>query len=106
MDLTGKKLGILVSVAPERDGFAHAVGMADAAIRRGVDVYLYCIDDAVKGVDDPRVAELREQGVKLHACAYAARQRNLKLSENAIYSGLSVVSEIMANTDKFVSFNS
>ena len=45
-----KKLGILVSCDPAHRNFSHAVGLARAAVGRGVQVYLYCIDEAVKGI--------------------------------------------------------
>ncbi len=102
---TPKKLGILLSVCPKAAGFRHGLGLAEAALTRGFDVYLYCIDEAVYGVDDPRVQELVRHGLKLFACAYGAQQRGIPLGDQAVFSGLAVVSDLMASTDRFVSFN-
>ena len=99
-----KKLGILVSCAPNHRNFAHAVGLARAAIRKGLQVYLYCIDEAVKGVSRPEMQELRGRGMVLYGCAFSARQRNLPIDDAATYSGLTVVSDLMASTDRFASF--
>jgi len=41
----------------------------------------------------------------LFACAYGARRRNLPLTDQATFAGLSVVSDLIAGTDRFVSFN-
>ena len=71
----------------------------------GEKVYLYCIDDAVPGIGDPRLAKLREDGLNLFGCAYSMRQRKLPLDDSAVFSGLSVLSDIMADTDRFESFN-
>ncbi|WCJ60373.1 DsrE family protein [Fontisphaera persica] len=103
--LHGKKLGILISTHPNQPGFHHGLGVAEAALAEGVDVYLYCIDDAVKGVGDARLQALKQKGVKLYACAYGAQRRNLPLSDLAIFAGLTVVSDLMAGTDRFISFN-
>lgn len=103
--LRGKKLGILISTRPDQPGFHQGLSVAEAALALGVDVYLYCIDDAVTGVADARLQALKQQGVKLYACAYGAQRRHLPLSDLAIFAGLTVVSDLMAGTDRFLSFN-
>jgi sulfur relay (sulfurtransferase) complex TusBCD TusD component (DsrE family) len=104
-DLRGKKLGILVSCLPEQPNFQHALQLAQAAVRQGLSVYLYCIDDAVKGVESADMQALKAQGLKLYACAYGANHRNYPTSEKAVFAGLTVVNDIIAGTDRFVSFN-
>src|SRR3954453_19098870 len=105
MPIAGKKLGLLLSVAPDKPNFRHAIALASAAVKRGVQVYFYCIDDAVAGLDDKALQELKAGGVNLFACAYGAQKRNLSLGELATFAGLSTVSDLIANTDRFVSFN-
>jgi hypothetical protein len=100
-----KKLGLMVSVAPDAPGFDQALKLATKALGDGENVYLYCIDDAVPGIGDPRLAKLQEDGLNLFGCAYSMRQRKLPLDDSAVYSGLSVLSDIMADTDRFESFN-
>lgn len=102
---SGKKLGILISAAPDQANFTHGLRLADAALSAGIQVYVYCIDDAVTGVHDPSLQALKQRGVILYACAYGAHRRNLPLSEAATYAGLTVVNDLMASTDRFVSFN-
>lgn len=105
MSWQGKKLGVLVSVAPTHANFAHAVHTAAAALDKGVTVYLYCIDEAVRGVDDPELQSLRARGLILYACAYGAQQRRIALSDRATFAGLTIVNDLIAGTDRFVSFN-
>jgi hypothetical protein len=104
MELRGKKLGLLVCSAPGEAAFTHALGIAQAAIAAGVKVYLYCIDEAVRGIDHPRLQNLKEQGLNLFGCAYAADRRQIILSEAAVFSGLGTVSDLMAGTDRFLVF--
>ena len=105
MDLAGRKLGLLVSVGPEHPNFEHCVRLAQSAREAGVEVYLYCLDDAVRGVIDERLQHLRAGGLKLLGCAYAARQRKLVMGEEAVYAGRTMLSDLMGSTDKFVGFH-
>ena len=95
----------MVSVAPDAPGFGQALDLAAKAMGDGEKVFLYCIDDAVPGISAQRLAKLREDGLNLFGCAYSMRQRKLPLDESAVFSGLSVLSDIMADTDRFESFN-
>ncbi|MBI5385901.1 MAG: DsrE family protein [Verrucomicrobia bacterium] len=105
MPLRGKKLGLLLSTRPEEPSFQHGLRVAEAALRQGVDVYLYCIDDAVQGVDHAKLQALKARGLKLYACAYGAHRRRIPLSEKAVFAGLTVVSDLIAGTDRFLAFN-
>lgn len=105
MSLAGKKLGVLLSGRPDGASFTHGVKFAQAALAAGCDVYLYCIDDAVPGVAGADLQALRERGLKLYACAYGAHLRNLPVNDSAAFAGLTVVSDLIAGTDRFVSFN-
>ena len=100
-----QKLGLMVAGAPDAPGFGQALGQAEAALARGDKVYLYCIDAAVPGLSDPRLAKLKGYGLILFGCAYSMRQRKLPLDDSAVFTGLSVLSDIMADTDQFESFN-
>ena len=105
MDFRGKKLGVLISCRPEEPGFRLGLKVAEAALARGASVYLYCIDDAVRGVNDPLLQKLKADGMSLYACAYGAHKRSMPLSQDATFAGLTVVNDIIAGTDRFVCFN-
>ena len=105
MSLRGKKLGLLLSTPPSQPGFHHGLSLAHAALEEGAEVYLYCVDEAVRGVDEPRLQSLAACGLKLYVCAYGAQRRGLERNPRAIYAGLALLSDLMAATDRFVSFN-
>jgi sulfur relay (sulfurtransferase) complex TusBCD TusD component (DsrE family) len=105
MPLRGQKLGLLLSVRPEHANFRHGLRLAQAALEKGLQVYLYCIDDAVEGLANPELQGLKERGLVLYACAYGARKRQIPVSDLAAFAGLGVVSDLIAATDRFVSFN-
>jgi sulfur relay (sulfurtransferase) complex TusBCD TusD component (DsrE family) len=103
--LTGKKLGLMLACAPTSAKFHHGVLLAEEALKQGLRVYLYCIDDAVAGAADERIRRLVEAGAHLFACAYGAQQRDLPRDDAVTWSGLSTLSDIIAGTDRFLCFN-
>jgi sulfur relay (sulfurtransferase) complex TusBCD TusD component (DsrE family) len=105
MSLRGKKLGLLLSTPPHQPGFQHGLRLAEAALAEGVEVYLYCIDEAVRGVEEPRLQTLAARGLKLYVCAFGAQRRGMEPNLHATYAGLALLSDVMATTDRFVSFN-
>ena len=102
--MTGKKLGIMVSSGPEAASFECAYRLADTALVEGAQVYLYYMDEGVRGVRDKRVQGLKAKGAQLFACAYSAQRRDIPIDESAVFSGLATVSDLMAGTDRFLSF--
>ena len=105
MPLRGKKLGLLLSTRPEHASFRHGLRLAEAALSQGIQVYLYCIDEAVTGLADADLQALKARGANLFACAYGAQRREIPVNDLATFAGLSVVSDLIASTDRFLSFN-
>ena len=96
----------MVSTAPDHPNLDTALGLADAALDRGVDVYLYLIDDAVAAVEDARVSRRSPSaGLKLFVCAYGCQKRRRPLSDLATNCGLVVLTDIINGTDRFLSLN-
>lgn len=105
MSLRGKKLGILLSASPNGTGFWHGLRLAEAALEEGLEVYIYCVDEAVRGLEEPQLERLTARGLKLYACAYGAQRRQIPRNERAAFAGLASLSDLMAATDRFLSFN-
>lgn len=105
MTLTGKKLGVLLSTPPASANFAPALALISSAVEAGVSVYLYCIDEGVHCVHTPELQALKARGIHLFGCAYGAHRHGVAVDDAAAFSGLTVVSDIIASTDRFVSFN-
>ena len=105
MQYAGKKLGLMLSTAPAHGNLDTAVGLSEAALDRGAQVYLYLIDDGVAGVEDPRVQGLADRGAKLFVCAYGCQKRRQPLSDSATNCGLVVLTDVINGTDRFVSLN-
>jgi len=101
-----RSLGILLSTGPSSANLSTAVHLSGAALKAGVDVYVYLIDEGVLTVDDPCFQSLRNSGLKLFACAYGAQQHGVaRKDDTATYCGLVILSNIVSTCDRFVAFN-
>ena len=107
MAATKQKLGVLLSTGLEHPNLATAVGLADAALDRGVELYLYLIDDGVRALDDPRIHALPARGAKLFVCAYGCQKRRIPLrdADTVTYCGLVVLTDLINATDRFIALN-
>lgn len=107
MDLAKRKLGVLLSTGLEHPNLDTAVGISTAALDRGVELYLYLIDDGVRALDDPRVRSLPSRGAKLFVCAYGCQKRRLPLrdADTVTYCGLVVLTDLINGTDRFIALN-
>lgn len=102
-----RKLGLLLSTAPSHPSVETVVQLAHAALRCGVEVYLYLIDEGVKMATDPRYLGLIDAGVKLSVCAYGCQQHGVPtatVDSRISLSGLVVLSGIIDGCDRFLAF--
>jgi hypothetical protein len=104
-DLTKRKLGLMLSTAPEHPNLRTVIGLSESAIDRGADVYLYLIDDAVTAVEDPRLQALAARGLRLFVCAYGCQKRRVPLSDKATNCGLVVLTDLINGTERFLALN-
>jgi sulfur relay (sulfurtransferase) complex TusBCD TusD component (DsrE family) len=105
--MAARKLGLLLSTAPSHPSVETVVQLAQAALRRGVEVYLYLIDEGVKVVTDQRYLGLIDAGVKMSVCAYGCQQHDVPtatVDSRVSLSGLVVLSGIIDGCDRFLAF--
>jgi hypothetical protein len=102
-ELSGRKLGVLLTTGPEHPNFRPALALMRAALDAGVKVYLYCIDEGVRSVSTPEIQAIKERA-SLFGCAYGAHRRKIAVDESAAWSGLTVLADVVGSTDRFVSF--
>ena len=101
------KLGLLLSTPPSHPSVETVVQLAQAALHRGVEVYLYLIDEGVKIVVDHRYLGLIDAGVKMSVCAYGCQQHGVlttTVDSRVSLSGLVVLSGIIDGCDRFLAF--
>lgn len=102
-----RKLGLLLSTPPSHPSVDTVVELSRAALRRGVEVYLYFIDEGVKNLADARYMKLVDSGVRLSVCAYGCQQHGVSTAQadsRVSLSGLVVLSGIIDGCDRFLAF--
>ena len=102
-----RRLGILLSTPPSHPSVETVVQLAEAALRREVDVYLYLIDEGVKSATDARYLRLIDAGVKTSVCAYGCQQYGIQtvtIDSRVSLSGLVVLSGMINACDRFLAF--
>ena len=102
-----RKLGLLLSTPPSHPSVETVVQLAQAALRKGVDVYLYLIDEGVKTAVDQRYLRLIDAGAKMSVCAYGCQQHGVvttTIDSRVSLSGLVVLSGIIDGCDRFLAF--
>ena len=105
--MANRKLGLLLSTPPAHPSVETVVQLTQAALRKGVDVYLYLIDEGVKTVTDQRYLRLIDAGVKMSVCAYGCQQYGVPtvtVDSRVSLSGLVVLSGIIDGCDRFLAF--
>lgn len=105
--MANRKLGLLLSTAPSHPSVETVLQLAHAALRSGVEVYLYLLDEGVQVVTDARYVGLIDAGVKLSVCAYGCQQHGVAtatVDSRVSLSGLVVLSGIIDRCDRFLAF--
>ena len=105
--MAARKLGLLLSTPPSHPSVETVVQLAQAALRRGVEVYLYLIDEGVKTSVDQRYLGLIDAGLKMSVCAYGCQRHGVlttTVDSRVSLSGLVVLSGIIDGCDRFLAF--
>jgi sulfur relay (sulfurtransferase) complex TusBCD TusD component (DsrE family) len=100
-------LALVVSTAPERGDFERAVMLALAARERSIDVSMFFMHDAVRGLPQRRaqLERLTDAGCDLIVCAHSAHELGLsELDVGALLGSQDDHAAIVHAADRVVSF--
>jgi sulfur relay (sulfurtransferase) complex TusBCD TusD component (DsrE family) len=85
-------------------GFEPALRLVETALGRDLEVFVYCLDDGIMGLEEPRLKAVQDRGARVYGCAYAAERRGRVLRPEFAYGGLALLSDVIAASDRFVCF--
>jgi hypothetical protein len=95
----------VLTVGPQDAKFAACLAAVARARAEGREIFLYCIDDGIAAIGDPRLDLPGAPAFHLLGCAYAAERRNLpRRPELATYGGLKMLGDLIAHTGTCHSF--
>lgn len=94
----------VLTVGPDDAKFATCLAAVERARAAGCEIFLYCLDDGVAAIGDPRLAHADAPPFHLFGCAYAAEQRHLERRPEANWGGLKMLGDLIAHTASFASF--
>ena len=83
-----QKVGFLLALPPSHTSSGTVVGLAQAALEAGHEVYLYLIDEGVKNMASHSYRDLAQSGVRVFVCAYGCQQHHFSLCGLVVLSGL------------------
>ncbi len=95
----------MLSTSPEQANLKTVIELSRTALDKGHEVYLYLIDEGTKNLKDVRLKELKSRGLKLFVCAYGGQRFGIEPSDEAVFCGLVVLSDLVKGCDPFISFN-
>jgi sulfur relay (sulfurtransferase) complex TusBCD TusD component (DsrE family) len=99
-----KKLGILLFNGPESQDVYTAIGLADAALNRGIGVEMFMMYNAVQNIVVPELESLADRGATITVCTHNADERKAARSEKFRYGGQYDNANIVGDSDRYLAF--
>ncbi|MBT5928040.1 MAG: DsrE family protein [Verrucomicrobia bacterium] len=101
----GESIGVLIKSTPGSPSFKRGWVLIRMALESGVQVYIYLLDEAVRGVWNTDISSVLKLGGKISVCAFALEQRGIDCHEEMIPSGLTMMSDVLLQSDRAFIFN-
>ena len=102
-----QKVGFLLALPPAHPSSRIVIGLAQAALAAGHEVYLYLIDEGVKNMPSQSYRDLAHAGVRVFVCAYGCQQHHVStenVEKDFSLCGLVVLSGLIDACKPFLSF--
>lgn len=99
-----KKLAILLFRGPDSQDLNSAVGLASAALKRGIEVEIFMMYEAVLNAVTEKLQKLAEQGAKVTLCSHNADQLKVARDDRFVYGSQYDHAQIVNDADRYVAF--
>ena len=101
----GESIGVVIKSTPSSHSFTRGLDLIQMALESEVQVYIYLLDEAVRGVWGTEISSVLKLGGKISVCAFAMEQRGLECPNEIIPSGLTMMSDVLLQSDRAFIFN-
>ncbi len=102
--LKNKTLGILLATSPENFNKQIVIGITEAAIKLGVKVKIFLMDDGIYNLHDNNFMRLIELGAEISYCEQNARERKIERVEHVRSGSQYDHAELVKNCDRYLGF--
>jgi sulfur relay (sulfurtransferase) complex TusBCD TusD component (DsrE family) len=99
-----RTLGILLATSPENLNKNIVIGISEAALKMGIKVKIFLMDDGIYNVYDEKFMKLAEQGADISLCSLNAGERKIKEIKNVTFGSQFDHAEIVKNCDRYLGF--
>lgn len=99
-----KKLGILLMNGPDSQDVYTAIGLANAALDRGMEVDIFMMHAAVLNAAVAGLETLADRGARIAVCTHNADEVKAARSEKFVYGSQYDHSNIVNDSDRYLAF--
>ena len=99
-----KKLAILLFSGPQSQDVGTAVGLASAALKRGIEVEIFMMYEAVLNTVNERLKELCSDGAKVTLCKHNVDELKAHMDDAFNYGSQFDHSYIAQDAHRYVAF--
>lgn len=99
-----KTLGILLATSPESFDKNIVIGISESALKMGIKVKIFLMDDGIYNLYDEKFLKLVDQGAEVSLCSLNARERKIQEIKNVSYGSQFDHSEIVKHCDRYLGF--
>lgn len=99
-----KTLGILLATGPENFDKNIVIGITDSALKMGIMVKIFLMDDGIYNLHDEKFMKLLEHGADISLCSLNAGKRKIKSAKNVKFGSQFDHAEIVKHCDRYLAF--
>lgn len=99
-----KSIGFLLFNGPDSADSGTVSGLSNAALKRGLDVQIFMMHEAVLNSTNEEFLRLADSGAKITVCSHNAEQRNVDRTEKFNYGSQYDHANMIMSVDKYLSF--
>ena len=99
-----KKLGLMLMNGPDSQDVYTVIGLANAALDRGIEVDIFMMHNAVLNAAVAGLEKLADRGAKITVCAHNADELRAVRSEKFTYGSQYDHSNIVGDSDRYLAF--
>lgn len=102
--LENKTLGIMLATSPENFNKNIVIGITESALKMGIKVKIFLMDDGIYNIYDEKFIKLVEKGADVSLCSLNARERKIKEIKNIKFGSQFDNAEIVKHCDRYLGF--